>query len=107
MARDSLRGGATMQTIHATLRTGPDGTLTLRVALDQPDTEYEVVVVVQPRLPANGATMRSAGDPWAGADAIHQRLRHRPGLRRQHPGHPRGPRAMTVYVVDSSVAIKW
>lgn len=30
-----------MQTIHATEKTGSDGTLTLRVPLNQPDTENQ------------------------------------------------------------------
>lgn len=41
-----------MQTIHATEKTGSDGTLNLRVSLGQPDTEFEVVVIVQPKLNA-------------------------------------------------------
>jgi hypothetical protein len=56
-----------MQTIHATEKTASDGTLTLRIPLGQPDTEFEVVVVAQPKLP-------TPVNPWAGADAIHQRL---------------------------------
>jgi hypothetical protein len=40
-----------MQTIHAVERTGPDGTLTLRIPLGQPSAEFEVVVVVQPKAP--------------------------------------------------------
>src|SRR5580704_16717063 len=47
VSRSSRRG--TTQTIHATERTASDGTLTLRVPLGQPDTEFEVVVVVQPK----------------------------------------------------------
>jgi hypothetical protein len=58
-----------MQTIHATQKTGTDGTLTLRVPLGLPDTEFEVVVVVQPKAAAN-----VAADPWAAADAIRARL---------------------------------
>jgi hypothetical protein len=55
-----------MHTIHAVERTSTDGTLTLRIPLGQPDTEFEVVVVAQPKqAPAN---------PWAGADAIRERL---------------------------------
>ncbi len=42
-----------MQTIHATEKTASDGTLTLRVPLGQPDTEFEVVVVVQPKAKAS------------------------------------------------------
>jgi hypothetical protein len=62
-----------MHTIQALRRTGPDGTLTLTLPLGQPDTEFEVVVVVQPRA-ANGTQPTPAADPWAGADAIRQRL---------------------------------
>src|SRR5437879_3136686 len=40
---ESNKGGETMQTIHATEKTGSDGALTLRLALDRPDTEYEEV----------------------------------------------------------------
>jgi hypothetical protein len=52
-----------MQTIHATGTSGPDGTLTLTVPLGTPNTECEVVVVVQPKVAV-------AGDPWTGAKAI-------------------------------------
>jgi hypothetical protein len=38
-----------MQTIHATEKTSSDGTLTLRLPLGLPETEYEVVVVAQPK----------------------------------------------------------
>jgi hypothetical protein len=38
-----------MQTIHATQTTATDGTLTLRIPLGLPETECEVVVVVQPK----------------------------------------------------------
>ncbi len=63
-----------MQTIHATEKTGSDGTLTLRVPLGRPDTEFEVVLVVQPKA-ANGATPpRPAADPWAGINAFRERL---------------------------------
>ena len=63
-----------MQTIHAIERTAGDGTLTLRLSLDRPDTEFEVVVVVQPKTPAKGPTPLLSINPWAGADAIRQRL---------------------------------
>ncbi|MBO0700698.1 MAG: hypothetical protein J2P46_20040 [Zavarzinella sp.] len=42
-----------MQTIQTRERTGTDGTLTVRVPLGQPDTEFDIVLVVQPKL-ANG-----------------------------------------------------
>jgi hypothetical protein len=41
-----------MQTIQTRERTGTDGTLTVRVPLGQPDTEFDVVLVVQPKAPA-------------------------------------------------------
>jgi hypothetical protein len=41
-----------MQTIHATEKTGSDGTLTLRLPLGLPETEYDIVVVAQPKMPA-------------------------------------------------------
>jgi hypothetical protein len=37
-----------MQTIHATEKTNSDGTLTLRISLGLPETEYEILVVAQP-----------------------------------------------------------
>ena len=43
-----------MQTIQLRERTGTDGTLTLRVPVGRPDTEVDVVVVVQPKGPAGG-----------------------------------------------------
>ena len=63
-----------MQTIRLLEKTDKDGTLSLRIPLYQPDSEFEVVVVVQPKLPANGTTTPAFADPWAGADAIRQRL---------------------------------
>ena len=52
-----------MQTIHAAEKTGSDGTLTLRLPLGQPETEFEVVVVVQPKAPAKGTATPPAADP--------------------------------------------
>lgn len=43
-----------MQTIQMSERTGTDGTLTLRVPVGRPDTEFEVVLVVQPKGPTAG-----------------------------------------------------
>jgi hypothetical protein len=63
-----------MQTIHATEKTGNDGTLTLRLPLGQPDTEFNVVVVVQPKSPANGTTRPPVPDPWAAINAFRERL---------------------------------
>ena len=37
-----------MQTIRTLEKTGKDGTLRMRIPLGKPETEYEVVVVVQP-----------------------------------------------------------
>ena len=41
-----------METIKFSERTSTDGTLTLRVPLGRPDTEFDVVLVVQPKTPA-------------------------------------------------------
>ena len=38
-----------MQTIRALEKTGKDGMLSLRIPLGEPETEYEVLVVVQPK----------------------------------------------------------
>jgi hypothetical protein len=38
-----------MHTIQTRERTGPDGALSLRIPLGRPDTEFEVVVVLQPK----------------------------------------------------------
>jgi hypothetical protein len=61
-----------MQTIHATERTGPDGTLTLQLPLGQPDAEFEVVVVLNPKV--NGTQARQPIDPWAAINAFRERL---------------------------------
>jgi hypothetical protein len=64
-----------MHTIQLSGTTDPDGTLTLRVPVGQPDTEFEAVVVVQPKTSANGTpTPRPATDPWAAIDAFRERL---------------------------------
>ena len=42
-----------MHTMQTDERTGSDGALSLRVPLGQPDTEFEVVVVVQPKSSAD------------------------------------------------------
>ena len=42
-----------MHTIQTRERTGRDGALSLRIPLGQPDTEFEVVVVVQPKSSAD------------------------------------------------------
>jgi hypothetical protein len=41
-----------MHTIQTRERTDRDGALSLRIPLGQPDTEFEVVVVVQPKSSA-------------------------------------------------------
>jgi hypothetical protein len=46
--------GQAMQTIQISDRTGADGMLTLRVPIGRPDTEVDVVVVVQTKGPAGG-----------------------------------------------------
>jgi hypothetical protein len=61
-----------MHTIHAAEKTGPDGTLTLRLPLGRPDTEFEVVVVVQPKAVGNGSSVPA--EPWAAINAFRERL---------------------------------
>jgi hypothetical protein len=64
-----------MQTIQISERTGTDGTLNLRVPLGRPDTEFDVVVVVQPKATANGApTPQAVAGRWAAIDAFRERL---------------------------------
>src|SRR5262249_19403286 len=41
--------GVTMQTIRVLEKTGKDGTLLLRIPLGKPETEFEVIVVAQPK----------------------------------------------------------
>lgn len=41
-----------MRTIRVLEKTGKDGDLSLRIPLGQPDVEYEVLVVLQPKLAA-------------------------------------------------------
>ena len=41
-----------MHTIQTRERTGRDGTLSLHIPLGQPDTEFEIVVIVQPKSSA-------------------------------------------------------
>jgi hypothetical protein len=43
-----------MQTIRMRERTGTDGTLTVRVPLGRPDTEFDVVLVVQAQVATSG-----------------------------------------------------
>lgn len=61
-----------MQTIQLRERTGTDGTLNLRVPLGRPDTEFDVVVVVQPKGGASGPPASTAR--FATMDAIRSSL---------------------------------
>ena len=61
-----------MQTIQISERTSTDGTLNLRVPLGRPDTEFDVVVVVQPKATANGTVATS--NRFATMDAIRTSL---------------------------------
>ena len=64
-----------MQTIQTSERTGTDGTLTVRVPLGRPDTEFDVVLVVQPKGGANGPPAPPAGANRRDAiDAFRDRL---------------------------------
>jgi hypothetical protein len=64
-----------MQTIHATQKTDGDGTLALSLPLGQPNTEFEVVVVVQAKTTATGKPAPSSvADQWARIDAFRERL---------------------------------
>jgi hypothetical protein len=63
-----------MQTIHISQRTGTDGTLTVRVPLGRPDTEFDVVLVVQPKAGANGPPPEPATNRFAVMDAIRNSL---------------------------------
>ena len=50
-----------METIRVLEKTGKDGTLNLRIPLGKPEAEFEVIVVVQPRLPVSAT---SADHGW-------------------------------------------
>jgi hypothetical protein len=63
-----------MQTVRLLEKTDKDGTLSLRIPLSQPESEFEVIVVVQPKLSVPGMTTTASADPWSRADAIRQRL---------------------------------
>lgn len=53
-----------MQTIRVLEKTDKDGTLRLRVPLGKPETEYEVVLVLQPKeRPSKGKTTEELGWP--------------------------------------------
>ena len=51
-----------METIRVLEKTGKDGTLNLRIPLGKPEAEFEVVVIVQPRVPAS-STAEELGWP--------------------------------------------
>lgn len=51
-----------MQTVRMVTRTAADGSLSLRIPLDQPEAEYEVVVVLQLATSSNGPT--AGGERW-------------------------------------------
>jgi hypothetical protein len=63
-----------MQTIQTRERTGTDGTLTVRVPLGRPDTEFDVVLVVQPKAGTNGPPSTPSPNPFAVMDAIRESL---------------------------------
>ncbi|HKA08223.1 MAG TPA: hypothetical protein VKD71_13270, partial [Gemmataceae bacterium] len=60
------------QTIQFRERTDTAGTLTLRVPVGPPDTEVDVVVVVQPKAAGNGAP--PPANRFAAMDAIRSLL---------------------------------
>jgi hypothetical protein len=64
-----------MHAIQTRQRTNAAGTLALTIPLGQPDTEFEVLVVVQPDTTANGApAVKAADNPYATMDAIRKGL---------------------------------
>ena len=62
-----------MQTIQIRERTNKAGTLSLTIPLGQPDTEFEVLVVVQPKASANG-TPAPTPDRWSAINAFREQL---------------------------------
>jgi hypothetical protein len=52
-----------MQTIRFVEKTGGDGVLHLRIPTGRPETEFEVVAVVQPKPPAAPGTPEERGWP--------------------------------------------
>lgn len=58
-----------MNVIQMTGTTNSDGTLTLTLPLGQPNTRFEVAVIVQPNV-ANG----TPADHWAEINAFRERL---------------------------------
>lgn len=52
-----------MQTIQITSKSGPDGVLLVRVPVGTAETEYDVLIVLQPKSPADADTPESRGWP--------------------------------------------
>jgi hypothetical protein len=52
MRGTTTTGETEMQTIRVLKKTESDGTLSLRIPLGKPETEYEVVIVVHPKASA-------------------------------------------------------
>jgi hypothetical protein len=50
------KGAMAMQTFQVVEKTDKDGALSLRVPLGQPETEFEVVVILQPKAAINTTT---------------------------------------------------
>jgi hypothetical protein len=95
--KETETGGNAMQTIRVLEKTGKDGALSLRIPLGQPEAEYEVLVVVQPRAPA--ATRQpapSSPDDWQGRfDAYLREVAARAG--RYPPGFAVDDSRETIY----------
>ena len=52
-----------METIRVLEKTGKDGMLNLRIPLGKPEAEFEVVVIVQPRLPTSPTSAERGWPP--------------------------------------------
>ena len=63
-----------MRTIQVSERTNTAGTLSLTIPLGQPDTEFEVIVVVQPKAAVNGTQTTAPASRFAVMDAIRDAL---------------------------------
>jgi hypothetical protein len=61
--RWSVAGGEAMQTIRMIKKSEHDGSLSLHIPLDKPNTEHEVLVVVQPKQDVAGKTEQEHGWP--------------------------------------------
>lgn len=59
-----------METITASGTTDLTGTLTLSVQIGRPNVEFDAVIVLSPKQPANG----QMADPWSAINAARQRL---------------------------------